>query len=129
MKYIKKPDIVDAITFDELVSYGIIHDGNIVNGMPWSFTYKGYPITHENDSCYLICIPAGTYRMTPTDMLVTNENNEIYTINRNNFDKTHDVVDIIDEYDYAKYFHAGETFLDRNLVAIKKAFEILHNKN
>ena len=37
MKYRKKPVVIEAITFDELVEYGKAHGGNIVDGMPWSF--------------------------------------------------------------------------------------------
>jgi hypothetical protein len=64
--------IVDAITFAELVQHGRTNGGNIVNNMPWSFSYKGYPITHENDQCYLVCLPREphTLRLTPDDVLV-----------------------------------------------------------
>ena len=46
MKYRKKPVVIEAITFDELVEHGR-QSGAIVNGMPWSFEYNGHPITHE----------------------------------------------------------------------------------
>ena len=71
-RYKKKPTVVEAITFDELVYQGRHQSGaNIVNGMPWSFTYKGQPVTHENDECYKVaCYPAGSSDMTPDDMLV-----------------------------------------------------------
>lgn len=45
---------IEAITFDELVEYGKANGGNIINGMPWSFTFRGHAISHENDNCYLI---------------------------------------------------------------------------
>ena len=63
---------VEAITFAELVQYGRDNGANIVNGMPWSFHYKGQPVSHENDSCYLV----GTIPLyfTPEDFLVTAEN-------------------------------------------------------
>lgn len=44
-------------TFDEFVQYGKDNGGNIVNGMPWHFTFHGFPVTHENDNHYLICLP------------------------------------------------------------------------
>jgi hypothetical protein len=50
----KRTVVAIAITFDELVEYGKQNGGNIVNGMPWSFTYMGKPITHETDDCYLL---------------------------------------------------------------------------
>lgn len=45
------------MTFDDFVAYGIANGANIVSGMPWSFTLNGVPITHENDTCYLLCGP------------------------------------------------------------------------
>ena len=48
-KFKKKPVIIEAITFAEFVQYGKDNGGNVVNGMPWSFEYKGHGITHEND--------------------------------------------------------------------------------
>jgi hypothetical protein len=74
----KKPVVIEAITFSELVEYGRSHATNIVNGMPWSFDYKGHPIIHENDRCYLIPTLEGTHNMTPADMLITGVKGEIY---------------------------------------------------
>ena len=68
----KKPVVVEAITFDELVKYGIASGAGCHNGMPWSFNYETtretdtgpvivhHPITHENDDCYLIPTLEGT---------------------------------------------------------------------
>lgn len=70
----KKSVEVEAITFDELVAHGIANGGNIVNGMPWSFQYKGHGITHENDDCYLIPY----HRFDRGDMLVTDVDGSIY---------------------------------------------------
>lgn len=72
VKYFWKPGLVEAITFAELVDYGRTHGANIVNGMPWAFSYEGHPITHENDTCYLIPMAHGVMeQFTPGDMLVT----------------------------------------------------------
>jgi hypothetical protein len=74
----KKPVTVEAITFEELVEYGRENGANIVNGMPWSFQYKGHPITHENDDCYLIPTLEGTMEFRRGDMLITGVKGEIY---------------------------------------------------
>jgi len=58
-----KPVVVTAITFDDLVQHGRDHGANIVNGMPWSFAYKGRPISHENDDCYLITDGGKTHQV------------------------------------------------------------------
>jgi hypothetical protein len=86
----KKPVTVEAITFEQLVQHGRDNGGNIVDGMPWSFEYKGHPITHENDQCYLIPTKEGTMRFTPDDMLITGVQGEIYPCKRDIFAATYD---------------------------------------
>lgn len=70
-KFKMKPMIVEAITFDELVQFGLKHTKNIYNNMPWSFEYEGVPITHETDDCYII---GGTDRFTKNHLLVIRDN-------------------------------------------------------
>jgi hypothetical protein len=89
-KYRKKPVVIEAITFDELVEHGKANGGNIVNGMPWSFDYKGHPITHENDQRYLIPTLEGTHNMTPDDMLITGVKGEIYPCKKDIFEATYE---------------------------------------
>ena len=91
-KYRKKPVVIEAITFAELVEFGKAHGGNIVNGMPWSFDYQGHPITHENDDCYLIPTLEGTMKLMRGDMLITGVNGEIYPCKIEIFYKTYEVV-------------------------------------
>ncbi len=93
MKYRKKPVVIEAITFNELVEYGRNNGANIVNGMPWSFNYNGHPITHENDECYLIPTLEGTMRFAPQDMLITGVNGEIYPCKPDIFAKTYELVE------------------------------------
>lgn len=91
--YRKKPVEIEAITFDEFIEYGKNSGGNIVNGMPWSFSYKGHPVTHENDERYLIPTLEGTMDFTPNDMLITGINGEIYPCKLDIFMKTYDFVE------------------------------------
>ena len=92
MKYRKKPVVIEAITFDELVEHGKANGANIVNGMPWSFEYGGHPITHENDDCYLIPTLEGTHQMKRCDMLITGIKGEIYPCRKDIFDQTYEAV-------------------------------------
>lgn len=78
MRYRRKSVVIEAITFDELVEYGIANSTNIINGMPWSFKYAGFPITHENDNCYLIPTPKGIMKMERDDMLIIEFKGELY---------------------------------------------------
>lgn len=91
--YRKKPVIIEAITFDELVEYGSTHGGNIVNGMPWSFDYKGQPVSHENDDCYLIPTLEGIMRFDRGDMLITGIKGEIYPCKADIFTAKYDKVE------------------------------------
>jgi len=92
----KKPVVITAITFDQLVAHGIEQcksegrESNIVNGMPWSFSYAGHPVTHENDSCYLIPTLEGAMKMGRDDMLITGVKGEIYPCKREIFEATYD---------------------------------------
>ncbi len=89
----KKPVIIKAITFDQLVEHGKANCGaNIQNGMPWSFDYGGHPITHENDDCYLIPTLEGTHQMKRGDMLITGVRGEIYPCKGDIFAITYEAV-------------------------------------
>jgi hypothetical protein len=94
MKFRKKPVVIEAITFEELVQHGKDYEGsNIVNGFPWSFQYNGHPITHENDSCYLIPTAEGTMNFTPNDMLITGVKGEIYPCKIDIFEATYEEIE------------------------------------
>lgn len=92
-KFRKKPVVIEAITFDELVAYGLANGANVVKGMPWSFSYNGHPVTHENDNCYLIPTLEGTMHMERGDMLITGVKGEIYPCKMDIFAATYDKVD------------------------------------
>uniref|UniRef100_A0AB74UMH4 Uncharacterized protein n=1 Tax=Caulobacter phage BL57 TaxID=3348355 RepID=A0AB74UMH4_9VIRU len=91
--YRKKPVVIEAITFEDLVQHGIEAGANIVNGMPWSFQYKGQPITHENDDTYLIPTLEGTMFFRRGDMLITGVKGEIYPCERAIFEATYEQVE------------------------------------
>ena len=61
----------NTFTFDEFVEYGrnmgVPLHGN--GEMPWSFIFIGYPVTHENDQCYLISTTEGFKKFTPRDVI------------------------------------------------------------
>lgn len=88
----KKPVVIEAITFAQLVQHGRDSGANIVNGMPWSFAYAGHPISHENDERYLIPTLEGTMNMTPGDMLITGVHGEIYPCKADIFAATYEEV-------------------------------------
>jgi hypothetical protein len=91
-KFRKRPVVIEAVTFDELVEHGKSNGGNVVNGMPWSFTYNGHAITHENDDCYLIPTLEGTMRFERGDMLITGIAGEIYPCKPDIFAATYEAV-------------------------------------
>lgn len=78
-KFRKKPVVIEAMTFSEMIDLGLSQkDTTIVNGMPWSFEINGHAISHENNECYLITTLEGTHNMTPSDMLIIGIQGEIY---------------------------------------------------
>lgn len=86
----KKPVTIEAITFDDFVAYGLANTTNIVNGFPWSFSYKGHPITHENDDCYCIPTLEGMMHFKRGDMLITGVKGEIYPCKADIFAATYE---------------------------------------
>jgi hypothetical protein len=93
MKFRKKPVIVEAITFAELVEHGKAQGGDLVQGVAWAFMYAGHPITHETDKCYLIPTLEGLMRMTPADMLITGVKGEISPCKIDIFNATYSPVE------------------------------------
>ena len=89
-KYRKKPVVIEAITFEELIEVGKMECGLMVAGMPWSFEYKGQLITHENDNCYLIPTLEGIMRFERGDMLITGVKGEIYPCKMDIFQATYE---------------------------------------
>lgn len=95
-KYRKKPFVITAITFAELVAHGIAQckaegrESGVINGMPWAFEYNGQPITHESDTCYIIPTLEGAMKMGPDDMLITGVAGEVYPCKREIFEATYD---------------------------------------
>lgn len=80
-KFKMKPMIVEAVTFDELVAYGLTQTNNVYNNMPWSFEFMGIPVTHETDDCYIV----GTEKFTRNHLLVVKDN-EISIVEKDAFD-------------------------------------------
>jgi hypothetical protein len=100
MAYFRKKLVaVEAITFEELVEYGRNNGATYggTPGIPWSFSYKGHPITHENDDCYLIPTLEGTMKFIRGDMLITGTKGEIYPCKRAIFDQ---IYERADEWDW-----------------------------
>ena len=92
-KAIKKPIEIEFITFDEFVEFGKSQpNANIIDGIPWSFDYKGVPITNENNQCYLIPTLEGTHNFTPIDVLITGIKGEIYPCKIDIFKDTYDII-------------------------------------
>lgn len=100
-QYRKKPAIFIAITFEQLVQHGIAQcinegrDSSIINGRPWSFSYKGYPISHESDDCYVIPTRVGGSLMGPDDLLVIDEKGGIEVCKRGEFEAAHEPVGVV----------------------------------
>jgi hypothetical protein len=93
-KYKKLPVEIEAISFDEFVQYGLNAEGaNIVDGQPWHFDYKGHPVTQENATLYLIPTKEGVFHFTPSDVLITGVQGEVYPCKKDIFLATYEKSD------------------------------------
>jgi hypothetical protein len=69
------------VNWDRFLMIGRNQSGaSVVDGMPWSFTYNGCPVTHENNELYLISQGGKTLRFTPEDLLVALPTGELYVL-------------------------------------------------
>lgn len=93
MKFRVKSEVVEAITFDEFVAYGLQNTTNIVNRMPWSFDFRGHPVTHENDICYLIPAVYCSFRFEKDCMLIITDKNDLYPCKINVFREIYEAVE------------------------------------
>jgi hypothetical protein len=93
------------------VQHGRDSGANIVNDMPWSFSYAGHPITHETDDSYVIPTLEGAMLMTRGDMLITGVKGEIYPCKADIFAATYDAADSM------TFGHAVEALKQGNRVA------------
>ncbi len=93
-KYRKKPVVIEAITFDEMITHGKNDpDGHVVSNVPWSFNYNGHPITHDSNDCYMKPTLEGTRKMTLEVMLVIGVQGEIYPCKLDIFEETYEKVE------------------------------------
>lgn len=90
-----KPLEVEFMTFDEFVEYGKQAAGaNIVNGMPWSFEFRGINVTHETDHLYLLPLEDGrTLNFLSGDVLVFHSGGTIVNVDFEFFKNIYDILD------------------------------------
>jgi len=62
-------------TFNQLVEYGKANCGaNQLDGVPWSFTFYGIPVSHETNDCYII---GSEKKFTRDHLLIVNPDGEV----------------------------------------------------
>lgn len=76
MKYRRLPTVLEAYTFEEFVEYGRQHAPHLQNGVPWSFTFRGYNVTHETNDRYSIASPDGGIDFRRTDLRLPSPDQE-----------------------------------------------------
>lgn len=62
------------ITFEDLIKHGIDSGANIENGMPWSFNFSYFHVSHETDQLYIVSWPEGKLHIRPGELLVVDDN-------------------------------------------------------
>lgn len=91
-KYQTKPEVVEAVTFEEFIEYGKANSDHIVNGIPYTIHYNGEHVSYYDNECYLINTINGTEGFTPEHMLITNAIGEMYLDTKEKFLKNHTII-------------------------------------
>jgi hypothetical protein len=130
MKFRKKPVVIEAITFEELVAHGLQHsEGGVYNGMPWSFKYCGHPITHHDDDTYIIPTLEGTMFFKRGEMLITGVKGEIYPCKADIFAATYEAVpadEALDSIPRAKPMSIGKLAIVAGLMSLLGCASSVH---
>jgi hypothetical protein len=88
----QKWKVSDVITFEELVDHGRREATHLVDGIPWSFTYKGHPVTHETDDCYIVPSMSGASRQFKRgELLVTGLHGGLVPVSEETFGASFEV--------------------------------------
>jgi hypothetical protein len=67
----------ELVTWPEFIEYAKSNSPD----PHWSFMYKGKPVTHENDSCYLIPSNEGQMlKFSPDCVLLIREDGSMFTL-------------------------------------------------
>jgi hypothetical protein len=76
-----KPRKIEAIWFNDFVEHGKRVAETLVDGVPWAFSFRGHPITHETDSAYVIpnalLRAAGQALFKAGEVLLISDSNEL----------------------------------------------------
>lgn len=81
-KYIKKPVVIEAVTYEELIKNG--------HGKPIELEYNRYIIKRYDDDRYIIPTLEGDMLLGKDDMLITGVDGEIYPCKKEIFEKTYE---------------------------------------
>lgn len=83
---------VEAVSFKEFIEHGINNSSNIVDGVPWSFSFRGYPVTHENDSSFIISFQNRSENFKSTDILIISKGCIVEIFNIYNFLQDYEIL-------------------------------------
>jgi hypothetical protein len=89
----KKPVVIEAFTFEQFIAYGREQVGDAhcgPNDIPWSFSFRGHPVTHENDNCFWVQTLEGDMKFHRGDMLIVGVQGEIYPCKKDIFEQTYE---------------------------------------
>lgn len=92
-KYKLKPMVIEALSFRELMDYGIKNTTDIHNNMPRSFNFMGCKFTRETDAQYFVSAKdsdASAY-FTKNQMIVI-ENDRFYIVDIDVFNQTYELI-------------------------------------
>lgn len=89
-KYVKKPVVIEAITFEEFLKFGAENADYVMDGMPASVVYNDHVIRQYSSASYLIPTLEGDMFFTEDDMLITGIDGEIYPCKKEIFEKTYE---------------------------------------
>lgn len=90
MLYKVRTTYIEALTFDEFVREGLKVAASVVDGVPWAFAFRGNPVTHERDGCYIVPTIAGDAEFTADKVLIVGKGGALAVYPRDGFERIYE---------------------------------------
>lgn len=85
MKHTRKPEVIEAFTYEQFIDYGKKHAENIHDGIPQSFYFKKITVVHEFDSSFILTNERSMLSFGPGQILVINSDDSFESYNEKEF--------------------------------------------
>lgn len=86
MKFRKKPIVIEAFTFEEVIEAGRETATATIEDHPAAFLFRGIQLSYAGNHTYSLVTPDGMVDFTPDDVLMVSPEGVVYPCSKDAFD-------------------------------------------